>query len=331
MMQYNTPLISVILPLYNAEKYIEESVRSILNQSFANFEFIIIDDGSTDNSAERIKRFSDSRIIFISQPNQGMAATLNNGIAMAKGEYLARQDADDISYPKRFEKQVKYLDQHPECALLGTWARIIPDVKFEERAHRHPSDNLLIKQFLLFDNPFVHSSVMIRKSYLQKTGFYDISKSSLIQDYDLWSRIARHYQVANIPEILVDYREVTSGISQTTVNAMKRVMEQSVENMQYYLGSPSPALEEISHLVKKKYYLLRRSVPFEKIKANFLSITHKLMEGNSGAIEDFVSKRDEYLKFFRIIKKRHRQFGPLYFDLYTIYSRTKKLVLAKIT
>src|SRR6185369_3741902 len=108
----------------------------------------------------------------------------------------------------------------PECAMVGTWAKIISGKPEDTRRHEHPSDNLLIKMFLLFDNPFVHSSVMMRRSCLKKTGSYDILKSSLIQDFDLWSRISRNYFVANIPEILQEYREVSSGISQTTNDAV---------------------------------------------------------------------------------------------------------------
>src|SRR4051812_15533497 len=118
------PKISVLLPVYNAEPYLKEAIDSVLQQTFADFELIIINDGSKDRSADIIKSYTDKRILFIDQENIGLSATLNKGIALARGEYIARQDNDDISRPERFRKQVTYLDAHPRTMLLGTAAEI---------------------------------------------------------------------------------------------------------------------------------------------------------------------------------------------------------------
>ena len=117
-------LISVILPVYNGSEYLTESIDCILNQTYSNFEFIIIDDGSTDDSAAIIANYTDVRIRFYSQQNQGLASTLNRGISLANGNYIARQDQDDVSLPNRFAQQVAFLEANPEYGMVGTWAAI---------------------------------------------------------------------------------------------------------------------------------------------------------------------------------------------------------------
>ncbi|MFN6039864.1 MAG: glycosyltransferase, partial [Bacteroidota bacterium] len=228
------PEVSVILPVFNAEKYLAESIKSILNQSFTNFELIIINDGSTDKSSEIIKSFSDIRIVYIEQLNMGLANTLNKGVSLAKGKYIARQDNDDISYPERFQKQFSYLENNAEIALIGTRARIVNEMgEPTGRNHLHPTNPNVLKLDLLFDNPFVHSSIFVRKDILLKVGGY-YSSSDFFEDYNLWSRISYHYKVANLPEILLDYREVNTGMSKTSDSYSKKVFNQCVRNFNYY-------------------------------------------------------------------------------------------------
>jgi len=209
-------LVSVILPVYNCPAYIGAAIKSILDQTFENFEFIIIDDGSTDSTPEIIQTFTDPRILFFRQENQGLAATLNRGIELSRGKYIARQDQDDISLPERLAKQVKYLDSYPECAMVGTWAEIYREEKKTKKAYRHPSDNVILQYELLFNNLFVHSSMMLRKSILEQIGVYSTDRERQPpEDYELWSRIAHKYEIANIPEILHIYREIPHSMSRT--------------------------------------------------------------------------------------------------------------------
>lgn len=229
------PLISVILPVYNSADYIKASVESILKQTYPHFELIIINDGSTDQSEVILKSFTDSRIRFVSQANQGLSKTLNTGISLSHGELIARQDSDDISKPERFEEQVRFLNAHQEVMLLGTRATIIDGSgKPTTKAHTHPTSSAELKTDLLFNNPFVHSSVMFRKSILQKSGMY-ISSDQLFEDYHLWSVIAGFGEIANLPQQLLEYREVGSGISQTTSNYRLRVFHQSFQNCLPYV------------------------------------------------------------------------------------------------
>jgi Glycosyl transferase family 2 len=218
-MNNKIPTISVLLPVYNCAEYVGAAIESLLAQSFDDFELIIIDDGSTDSTPHLLKDVNDPRIRLFTQSNRGLAATLNTGFELARGTYIARQDADDLSLPERFARQVAYLDAHPDCALVGTWAEIWVGDKRTERAHRHPSDNMNIQYGLLFNNPFVHSSVMLRKSALDQIGGYSTDPARQpSEDYELWSRIARSFEVANIPELLTIYREIPGSMSRTGVS-----------------------------------------------------------------------------------------------------------------
>jgi len=233
----NPPRVSVLLSCYNADEFLAEAVESILAQTFDDFELIIIDDGSHDRTAAIIKHFTDSRIRFYQQKNQGLAASLNRAIGLARGEYIARMDADDISLPERLGKQVAFLDSHPECGLVGCWASIWEGERDSGRAHTHPSDSAQLKFELLFDNPFVHSSMMIRKDVFARVGNYATDSDQQPQDYQLWSRVMRHFDVANIPEILQVYREVPKSISRTRKERLvDLVMSISRENLAWVSG-----------------------------------------------------------------------------------------------
>jgi len=227
------PNISVILPVYNGSTYLRDAIESITTQSFRDFELIIINDGSTDDSESIIKGIGDSRVHFVSQHNQGLAATLNQGIRMVKGRYIARQDQDDLMLQTRLTKQVEYLESHPDCAMVGTWCEIWVGNKPTDRSHRHSASNEALQLDLLFDNPFVHSSVMVRTEVLRNLGGYSENESRQPpEDYELWSRIAKNYQVANIPEMLTVYREVEGSMSRTGVNPfLMNVIQISAENI----------------------------------------------------------------------------------------------------
>lgn len=231
---HKRPVVSVILPVYNSEKYVKAAIDSILKQTFTELELIIINDGSTDNSASIIQSFKNERIIYIEQKNIGLAATLNKGIETASGEFIARQDADDISLPDRLQHQLDFFKKYESVALLGTAAEIINEQGSRtNRFHRHPVNNNVLKFYLVFDNPFVHSSVMFRKKAIEEIGNYT-NDSSVFEDHNLWSRMARKYNVANLPLSFLQYREVESGISKSTSDYSTRVKNQCVENIKFY-------------------------------------------------------------------------------------------------
>ncbi|KEF41456.1 MAG: glycosyl transferase [Cyanobium sp. CACIAM 14] len=218
-----SPLVSVILPVFNGRPYLHDAIASILTQLHDDFELIVIDDGSTDDSVSILEQLDDPRIRLVRQPNQGLAATLNRGISLARGQYIARQDQDDLSYPERLAKQVAYMDSHPECVLLGTWAQIMEVDRLVERFHRHPVDEAELRYQMLFNNPFVHSSVMLRRTALQQVGGYTTDPDRQPpEDYELWSRLSRAGSIANIGEILQIYREIPGSMSRVGPSPFRR-------------------------------------------------------------------------------------------------------------
>jgi glycosyltransferase involved in cell wall biosynthesis len=208
------PLVSVVLPTYNCPKYVASAIESVLSQSFRDFELLVIDDGSTDETPDVVNQYVDPRVRVVTQSNAGLATTLNRGIELAAGSFIARMDQDDWSFPHRLARQVEYLMARPDCALVGTWAEIWVEGDRTDRLHSHPSGNEDLQFQLLLNNPFVHSSVMIRRAALDRVGGYATDKSRQPpEDYELWSRIAREFEVGNIPERLHVYREVQGSMS----------------------------------------------------------------------------------------------------------------------
>jgi hypothetical protein len=221
--QESTPLVSVILPTYNAAAYLGKAIDSILAQRYRHFELIIVNDGSTDDTQDLLAQYQDPRITVINQVNLGLPKALNQGIGLAKGKYIARQDADDISLPERLSEQVAFMEQNPNCALLGTWSCITTAMDSEPgnanlsgRYHQHPSSNGQLQVLLLINNQFVHSSVMIRANCLHSIGQYSENPEHYPpEDYDLWLRIAKSHCIANLPRVLLVYLEVPTSISRT--------------------------------------------------------------------------------------------------------------------
>jgi glycosyltransferase involved in cell wall biosynthesis len=267
MMGAKSPLVSVLLPVYNGADYVADGVKSILAQSYDNFELIIINDGSRDDSAKIVDQFTDARIRAYHQGNLGLAATLNRGIQLARGKYLARQDQDDLSLPQRFQKQVAFLEAHEEYGMVGTWAEIRSADKTAPKLHSHPSESLALKFDLLFDNPFVHSSMMIRKTVIDRVGGYTTDKARQPpEDYELWSRVARNFEVANIPEVLHIYRDVPSSMSKGAVNPfLENVMKISAENFSLLTGRDKndPGINNLVALSHAAYHKVigRPSLP----------------------------------------------------------------------
>jgi len=196
--------ISVIMSVYNDETYISESIESILNQSYSDFEFIIINDGSTDKSLSIIEKYMgiDDRIRLINQENNGLTYSLNKGIKIAGNEYIARQDADDISLHLRFEKQLQYLLEHSKTAVVGTYCQIIDEngkLIVKQNIESTSSDE--IKKNLPIANQLNHGSVMLRKSQILDVGGYR-DEFLYGQDYDLWLRVIQKYDISNLDSIL---------------------------------------------------------------------------------------------------------------------------------
>lgn len=289
-----TPSISVLMPVYNGLPFLKDAIDSILIQTFKEYELIIINDGSTDNCEAIIKNIKDTRVSYIYQTNQGLAATLNTGINLSKGKFIARLDQDDLMLQSRLAKQVEYLELHPDCAMVGTWSEIWVGDKPTSRGHWHPACCDTLRLELLFDNPFVHSSVMIRTDALRDVGGYSIDKlRQPPEDYELWSRIGRKYQVANIPEVLTVYREVEGSMSRIDNNPfLPNVIQISAENLANIL-CPKFSLDEC-HLLASLYH--RKNLDKNMLTKRSALLMHKKAALIIGG--DFSNWSDEFTKSY---------------------------------
>ncbi len=203
------PKVSIVMPVYNTATFLVEAVHSILNQTFRDFEFIIIDDGSSDESLEILKSFKDDRILLLSNGiNRGLVFTLQRGMAAARGRYIARMDGDDIASPERLQRQVEYMDTHPEADLLATCVTLIDehgrpigDWK-DDREHTTPKS---IRSFMPVNNSVAHPSVLVKAEIIRKLGYRAEQREA--EDYDLWLRWASAgYSLHKLQEPLVMHR-----------------------------------------------------------------------------------------------------------------------------
>ncbi len=201
------PKVSLVMKVYNGEKYLREAMESILSQTFTDFEFLIIDDGSKDSSAEIVRSYQDKRIRFLqNEKNMGLCATQNRVIEEARGEYIAVMDCDDISYPTRFEKQVKYLDEHPEVMMCGSFRNDIVDGKESPFQQIMNLEHSTLGFSLFFGNMFfTHSSIMFRSAQYHEEGL-SYGAAPIAEDYGIIIEMAKRYEVALIPERLIAYR-----------------------------------------------------------------------------------------------------------------------------
>lgn len=214
------PLVSVIMPVYNSEAFLAASIQSVLAQTYEHFELIILNDKSTDNSKTIIEQFAaaDSRIVFIDkQQNIGPANLRNEGFALAKGTFIALLDSDDIALPERFEKQVSYLQNHPEVGVCGTWFTFFGA---QDKIIRHSQKHDDIKVSFLHSCNIGNPTVMLRKSVLKDFKFDN--EYVPVEDYDLWSRLLVQTQFHNLPESLLNYRQHDSNISKTKIDNVNR-------------------------------------------------------------------------------------------------------------
>jgi len=212
--------LSIVMPVYNAEKYIQQAVTSLLEQSYRDFELIVVNDGSTDKSMEIIQGFNDERIrILHNDKNRGIVYSRNRGNAAARGRYLAPFDADDVARADKFEKQLAFLEAHPEYGMIGSWARLIDargHVMRQKWKVNAPPER--IPSILLFRNYFVQSSVVIRREAIPEEGYaegYDA-----VEDYRMWGLVARRYKVWNYPAYLLQYRIHEQGITKRESDQM---------------------------------------------------------------------------------------------------------------
>jgi glycosyltransferase involved in cell wall biosynthesis len=206
--------VSVIIPFYNAQAYLGEAIESILQQTFTDFELLLLNDGSTDNSFAMSQKYTDRRIRLLNYTqNQGLVAIRNIALQEAQGEYLAWLDADDIALPNRLAQQVAYLDKNPHIALLGSYAMYIDRQGNDIQLVSPKIDQNLLPIWLLFQNCFPQSAVMLRKKCLTDFTLQYRKDFPPAEDYDLWVQIAKHATISNLPQTLVKHRKHDDNIT----------------------------------------------------------------------------------------------------------------------
>lgn len=234
--------VSVILPVFNTERYIREAIQSIVDQTFRNWELILIDDASTDGTLEIARSFEDSRVKIVQNPsNMKVVKSLNLGIRLSSGRYIARMDADDIAHPLRLAKQFKYLEEHQDIALCGTWVQSIGG---ENRIIRGPLRHEQIQASFLFHNVIVHPSVMFRKEPFMEQGMLYDDTFTNAEDYGLWVRAIEKFRLSNMGEVLLKYR-----VHDLNVSVLKAVNQGELDRMHYRIYT---------------YYLNVLQIPFKE-------------------------------------------------------------------
>ncbi len=233
----NNPKISVIMPAYNAEKYIAESIESVLAQTYNDFELLVVIDRSNDDTEKIVEKYAvkDERVRLIQNTKEkSVAGAINTGLEKARGEYIARADADDINRPYRFEKQLQYLKTHPDVALLGGGY-----APFNENGHRldifHPTSSMEITWKFITNSYFCHPTVIFQRKIVDVLGKYPNVEA---EDFAYFSEVVKKFNCANLPIILIDYRESSSNRSSLVADKVaESVKKKSIENYNYYIGS----------------------------------------------------------------------------------------------
>lgn len=316
------PKVTVLMTVFNGERYLKDCIDSVLNQTFKDFEFLIIDDCSIDSSRDIIKSYKDKRIFLIeNQKNLSQVKSLNIGLEEAAGEYLARIDQDDLMMENRLERQLDFLDKRPEIAVAGTWGEVIDENGKVSGRTRMPVRNEEILGSALFCGYFLmHPSVMFRKDLVAASGKYDESLS-LAEDFDLWMRLLlKKYKLANIPEFLTKFRYHRKSSSRRFPEAQSNSVRGSISNFisninGAHRGSDLDRLCDIlinAGLMRREYWL--NSANTVHIK-EAVDLMEKLLKKTA---DHFNFKKKEIYSMKRIFCNRMLNFA------YSSYGSAKK-------
>ena len=228
------PGISVIMPVYNSAAYLSEAIQSVLNQTFQDFELLIIDDGSTDGSQEKILSYTDNRIkLFENSENRGPSYSRNKGFSYSQGTYIAFVDADDIALPDKFEKQFSYMEQHTHIGACGTYAEYIGTKTGD---WKYPISDNEIRCRLMWGSSLINSTVFIRKKIIDLHNIRFNEQYRTAEDYKLWVDIGRVSELYNIPKVLLKYRVHSEQATATKKNLMDRTKSWIVIDQLRYAG-----------------------------------------------------------------------------------------------
>lgn len=272
MSKHNTPSVSIIMPAYNAELYIRESIDSVLRQSFTDFELIIINDGSTDNTQSIAEHYAkiDKRVLVINQKNQGVVATLNAGIKEARAPYIARIDGDDPWFDNKLEDQVNAFKRNAELVLIGGGFEIIDEDGYYIETIFPPTYDRDIRRTMMLRNSFGHAGVMFKRNAIVKAGLYS-DKCGPTEDFDMWIKLSKLGKVANLPRPIYRYRINRSGISQQNSAIQTKETTKHIER-QWQQSTPTTLSRREIRERSEEYVQLGRTTGYGvALKDQFLS------------------------------------------------------------
>lgn len=252
------PTVSVVMPVYNGARFLRQAIESVLGQTFSDLEFLIVDDGSTDDTRGIVQSYRDKRIrLLVNDRNLGITESLNKGITAASGKFVGRMDADDVAREDRFEKQIEFLERNPTVALVGANCILIDGSGIEVGRENYPDSTRGIMRRIFIHNPFAHSSVTIRSDIIARCGMYD-QRFLHNEDYDLWLRIASGHEVRNLEDFLILRRvhEANLTVEKETELTLYRIRTLFHAAVNYYhkplylIFLVRPLLAYLSRLVK---------------------------------------------------------------------------------
>jgi glycosyltransferase involved in cell wall biosynthesis len=319
---HTNPLVSVVLPVFNAASYLHDAIESILQQSYSNFELIIINDGSSDSSLDIIKSFDDKRIRYVeNKENIGLIKTLNRAFELANGSYIARMDADDRSFNQRFEKQIEYLEENTQIGVLGTGFISFGNVN-EQVIYK--STHQEIRWMQLYECHILHPSVMIRTSVYRDHEFSFNPQFAHCEDYELWARMSQKVQFANLQEPLVYYRDSDSNISNTYTETQ---YHNSIIVRQYLfscIGVKEVSKKEIQLFENTSYYNYPNDISSLTLLGDFLEKMDFANKSSKYFSNDFFPKKINDMWYHACVNSCH--FGLKVAKLYNQKLRRKKRI-----
>lgn len=309
------PVLSVVMPVYNGEKYLKEAIDCVLNQTFKDFELIIIDDGSKDGSAAIIENYKDERIRFLkNDKNRGISYTRNRGLDEARGEFLAWMDCDDLISPNRFELQLDFLNKHTQYGICGTWLTRFDETASEvAKSHTDPD---LIKATLLFKPAVWNATAMYRLPWIKSAGLSFDSRLTVAEDYDFYFEACRHFPLANLPLSLYQYRDSESSIMKTFESEEEKSF--AIHRIIY-----EKALKELGIEASDKQLQLHRRIgstylfdTLEGVQTAFEWLQHLQKKNESAKIYEPIAFSQVLGNMFFFVSKKSSQVGLPVFLLY---------------
>jgi len=290
------------MSVYNGDKYLKESIISILNQTLANFKFVIINDASTDNSLDIIKNFSDPRIKLINNSqNIGLTKSLNIGLKECQGKYIARIDTDDLALPNRLQVQYDFMEANPNIALCGSNSELINENGEIIGQKKKVTNPLHIKFKIIFTNPFLHPSLFFRKDIIKQYN----EEFLYAQDYELTSRLIQNHSLTNIPETLIKYRVSNNSITENKNSRqiqLSNALKISTTNANYYLNLSLFQVKDIIDIINNKkinlFPFLKALKNYKKITSVFISKENLNKEQSSQILSIYKSDRNQAFKNF---------------------------------